>query len=180
MIFVTKNNQQVHLGRLTANDHDKLFAYLQQLSADTKKRFGPHSFDRQAIADFYSNEAQNIAYIATDILTGEIVAYSIIRSGFLYWDGRRLQSYGMEPNSKTDCTFAPSVADAWQGFGVGNSLFQFILAQLKELGYKRIILWGGVQTDNEKALKYYQKNGFRKIGQFEFNGMNDDMILDIA
>jgi ribosomal protein S18 acetylase RimI-like enzyme len=179
MIFTTKNNQQVHLGRLSTNHHNQLFHYLQQLSTETKKRFGPHSFDRQAIADFYSNKSENIGYIATDETSGETVAYSIIRKGFLYEDGKRLQSYGMEPNSESDCTFAPSVADAWQGLGVGNSLFQFILAQLKEHGYKRIILWGGVQTDNEKAVKYYQKNGFRKIGQFEFNGLNDDMISDI-
>jgi len=58
--------------------------------------------------------------------------------------------------------------------------FQFILAQLKEHRYKLIILWGGLQIDNEKTVKYYQKNSFTKIGQFEFNKMNDDMILDIV
>lgn len=45
-------------------------------------------------------------------------------------------------------------------------------------GTKRIILWGGVQAGNEKAVSYYLKHGFRTVGQFEHNGNNYDMILD--
>jgi ribosomal protein S18 acetylase RimI-like enzyme len=90
-----------------------------------------------------------------------------------------LQSYGINPDSNTDCTFAPSVADEWQGIGIGNALFQFILTEIKELGIKRIILWGGVQADNDRAKNYYNKNGFKTLGQFEYNGLNYDMILNI-
>jgi len=108
------------------------------------------------------------------------VAFSIIKRGYLEHDGYRLQSYGFVPDAITDCTFAPSVADHWQSLGVGNSLFHFLLADLKASGIKRIILWGGVQSDNQKAVNYYLKNGFIKLGQFEHNGLNDDMILEVA
>lgn len=179
MIIKAKNEHQVALRRLGANDMEALLAYLNNLSADTKKRFGPHPFDRQSVIDFYDNPQEHWGYIAQEIETGAIVAYSIIKMGYLHHDSHRLQSYGLMLDEKTDCTFAPSVADAWQSQGVGNSLWDFILNDLNEKGLKRVILWGGVQSDNEKAVNFYRKNGFRLLGRFEYNGWNDDMIFEM-
>ena len=179
MIFKTNNEKRVRLCRLTLDDHEELFDYLQQLSTETKKRFGPHSFDKQSIIDLYKNLEQYIGYVVHDILTGKIIAYSIIKIGYLQHDCIRLQSYGIHPDNNTDCTFAPSVADEWQCLGIGNALFQFVLSEIKKLGIERIILWGGVQADNGKAINYYNKNGFKIVGQFEYNGLNYDMALDI-
>ncbi len=157
-----------------------MFDYLQQLSAETNKIFGPHAFDQQSINDFYSKGQLNIGYVAKEIETGKIIAYAIIRPEYLTEDGKRLQYCHIIPTSQTDCTFAPSVADAWQSCGIGNALFQYILNDLKGTVFTRIILWGGVQSDNKKAVNYYLRNGFKKIGHFEHNGLNDDMILEIG
>lgn len=178
MIFRTKNNKQIAIRKLCTGDFDDLFNYLQKLSEVTKKRFGPHPFDKESIICFY-RDASNTGYIAVDPVTSEIVGYSIIKTGFLEHDHSRLQSYGLTPHSRSDCTFAPSVADSWQSCGIGDALFGFILTDLGQAGVRRIILWGGVQADNEKAVKYYQKHGFRKLGQFQHNGENVDMILEI-
>lgn len=180
MFIKTRDDKTVVLGKLVSNDLDKLFNYLQQLSAETKRRFGPHAFDQLSINDFYSKDEHNIGYVAKEFETGKIVAYAIIRPGYLSEDGKRLQSCDIIPNSQTDCTFAPSVADAWQSCGIGNALFRYILNDLKKTGFKRIILWAGVQNDNKKAVNYYLRNGFKKIGQFQHNGLNDDMILEIG
>lgn len=180
MIIKSKSNKEVFLRKLTLSDIDPLSDYLQNLGPDTVKRFGPHGFDKQSISALYWNPDEYTGYIANDMETSEIVAYSVIKKGHLEHDGYRLQSYGLEPNDKTDCTFAPSVADRWQSLGVGNSLFLFMLADLKANGIKRIILWGGVQSNNQKAVSYYQKNGFKCLGQFEHNGLNYDMILEIV
>lgn len=180
MIIQAKNNRQVLVRKLTTDDIDKLSEYLQHLSPDTVKRFGPHGFDKQSVSALYQNPDEYSGYIAQDLETSAIIAYSIIKTGFLEHDRYRLQSYGLTLNHKTDCTFAPSVADDWQSQGVGNGLFQFILSDLKNRGIKRIILWGGVQSDNLKAVTYYLKNGFIKLGQFEYNGSNDDMIFEIG
>ena len=179
MIIQTKNNRQVLLRRLNAGDFDKLVDYFQRLSPDTIKRFGPHRFDKQSIVDVYEHSTEYKGYLAQDIDTSEIIAYSIIKTGYLEHDCSRLQSYGLTPDNKTDCTFAPSVADDWQSLGVGNSLFNFILSDLKADGIKRILLWGGVQSDNLKAVNYYVKNGFRIVGEFQYNGPNYDMILEL-
>jgi len=180
MIFKTKNNKEVLLRRLNPDDFERLFQYLQELSPETTKRFGPHPFDTTSIVDFYGNFENLIGYIGLNNGTGEIIAYSIIRLGYLQHDSFRLLAYGLTPDNQTDCTFAPSVADQWQSQGVGNRLFQFILSEMKTLGMKRIILWGGVQCDNQKAVNYYLRNGFRMLGQFETNVQNYDMVLDIG
>jgi diamine N-acetyltransferase len=180
MIIKTKNNRQVLLRRLIADDFDKLVDYFQRLSPDTVKRFGPHRFDKQSIIDLYDHSVEYRGYIAKDFETSEIVAYSIIKTGYLEHDSSRLQSYGLIPDKATDCTFAPSVADEWQSLGVGNSLFNFILPDLIADGIKRIILWGGVQSDNIKAVNYYVKNGFRIVGEFQYNGPNYDMVLELG
>jgi diamine N-acetyltransferase len=180
MIIQTKNNRQVLLRRLKSDDFDKLFDYLHHLGPETKKRFGPHMFDKKSIIDFYENAGKHRGYIAQDTGTLEIIAYSIIKIGYLEHDSSRLRSYGLTLDNKTDCAFAPSVADQWQSIGLGNSLFNFILSNLKTNKTKRIILWGGVQCDNYKAVNFYIKNGFRTLGQFEYNGLNYDMILEIS
>lgn len=179
MIIQAKNNRQVLLRRLGPADFDKLSDYLFRLSAETVKRFGPHGFDRNTIADLFANSVNYIGYIAQETETSEIIAYSILKLGYLDHDSFRLQSYGLTLDEATDCTFAPSVSDAWQSLGVGNSLFRFVLSALKTMGIRRIILWGGVQADNYKAVNYYNKNGFTTLGEFEYNGRNYDMILDI-
>ena len=169
----------VCLRRLCDSDTGHLCDYLQGLGAVTKSRFGPHGFDKQSILDFYKQPNEYLGYIGADVLSGTIIAYSVLKIGYLQHDSFRLQSYGLVPDHQTDCTYAPSVADLWQSCGVGNALFRYLLSDLQSKGIKRIILWGGVQSDNGKAISFYLKNGFKRLGRFEYNGSNDDMMLEI-
>ncbi|MEI6266020.1 MAG: GNAT family N-acetyltransferase [Sphingobacteriia bacterium] len=146
---------------------------------ETKKRFGPHYFDKQSVIDFYDNPAIHLGFVAQTIDSNDIIAYSIIKLGYLESDYNRYLSYGIHLDNTIDCEFSPSVADSWQSFGIGNKLFYYILADLKKAGVKRIVLWGGVQADNEKAMNYYKKNNFVPVGQFWHNGENVDMLLNI-
>lgn len=160
-------------------DEDRLLDYLLHLSPQTRLLFGPHPYEKQAIRDFYKPVNLNQGFLAIEPQSHSIIAYAIIKHGFLPHDAPRLESYGLELNAFTDCTFAPSVADDWQGRGIGSGLFDFILTGLKAQGKKRLILWGGVQASNERAIAYYLKKGFRPLGEFEYNGQNLDMLLDI-
>lgn len=180
MIVTTKNDRKVELRMLCFNEYERLFEYLSLLSPETKKRFGPHPFDRQSIMEIFNKSDHYRGYLAVDTENSEIIAYSIVKQGYLEHDRFRLESYGLTLNSMTDVTYAPSVADAWQSQGVGNQLFHYMLGDLKQRRIKRIILWGGVQADNEKAVKFYLKNGFRVLGKFEYNGQNQDMVLEIS
>jgi diamine N-acetyltransferase len=178
-IFVSRNNRYIHLRRLLPGDVDMLCDYLNNLSPETKNRFGPHPFDKNSLLELYEIPGKYLGYIALEAENSSILAYSIIKVGYLEHDSPRLQSYGLILDPALDCTFAPSVADDWQSQGIGNALFHFVLDQLKAKGINRIILWGGVQSNNIKAVNYYRKNGFRELGQFEYHGMNTDMVLEI-
>jgi len=170
---------RIILRRLTPADLDNLHEYLLGLSVETKRRFGPHSFDREALVVLFSDPGQYSGHIAAETCTLTIIAYSVIKKGFLEHDRPRLENYGLNLDPFTDATFAPSVADEWQGLGVGTQLFQFMIPGLQAEGVKRIILWGGVQCDNLKAVHYYRKLGFTILGQFDYYGQNYDMMKEI-
>jgi len=172
------NQQQIRIRRLESADFERLGHYFAGLSEATKKRFGPHGFDRHNISQFYK-DLSNWGYIGQVIDDPAIIAYAILKRNYLWHDADRLRSYGLDLDAETDCTYAPSVADEWQGKGLGQLMLQFILSDLQASKAKRIILWGGVQGNNLPALRFYEKNGFQKLGQFEYLGTNFDMMLEI-
>ncbi|ATQ41562.1 GNAT family N-acetyltransferase [Caulobacter mirabilis] len=64
------------------------------------------------------------------------------------------------------------------GGGLGKRLMQTAVAAAREAGAKRLLL--GVYSENEKALAFYARNGFERVGTRIFHvGDNgyDDYIL---
>jgi GNAT superfamily N-acetyltransferase len=163
-----------------ATDHDALVHYLNQLSEATRQRFEPHPFDRDGVLNFHKSYEGLLAYVAEDLSQQEIIAYAVIKHGCLEHDKERLMSYDGINLDEGSCTFAPSVADKWQSRGIGKLLFHYILNDLKVAGISKIILWGGVQAGNNKAVNFYRKMGFTTLGSFEYNGSNLDMLLEIG
>jgi hypothetical protein len=72
-----------------------------------------------------------------------IVAYSIIKCGYLAHDKDRWTSYGYDLDAIKCCTFAPSVTDNWQGIGIGKAHVTIHSKRACGLGIQRVILWGG-------------------------------------
>lgn len=176
--------EQIHdstivLRRMQLDDIGLATEYFSSLSQETRMRFGPHGFDSASLHAVLSEGSSHIGYIALDASNARIIAYAIVRLGLLPHDIPRLQAYGWQPNPASDATYAPSVADEYQGMGLGTRLFHFIREDLQPMGIERIILWGGVQASNERALHYYRKLGFQTLGAFEYHGMNMDMVLDL-
>jgi diamine N-acetyltransferase len=174
--MIDKENMCFRL--LENEDIDNLMEYFSMLGNDTKKRFGPHAFNRKTLISLKNDEAF-LLFIAKPGDNSSIIGYSILKKGWLDFEFARLKSYGLYPET-TDCTIAPSIADSWQGKGLGTLFLSYLIDYTrKKLGTRRIILWGGVQSDNAKAVRLYQKTGFRVLGQFEHNGLNLDMILEL-
>ena len=162
--------------RLLTKEHlEKLLQYLHSLGDETKSRFGPHNFDEFTLTDLFVNNENHRGYIVLG-LDHQIIAYTVVRLGYLEHDQPRLVSYGLVLNHDTDCTLAPSVSDDHQGKGIGRSMVQFALSDLRTMGYQRVILWGGVQATNERARRLYQSLGFETLGEFEYHGSNLDMM----
>jgi diamine N-acetyltransferase len=161
-----KNGKQVLIRLLINADTQLLFNYLSSLSAETKSRFGPHAFDWQTIENICNNTDDVTRYVAIDESSDKIVAYMLFKQGMIYWDEKRYAERNQHYNYSTSVTYAPSVADAWQSTGLGSAMYMAIEPELKSKGIMHIILWGGVQAGNERAVNFYKKLGYELKGSF--------------
>lgn len=157
-----------------------LVSYFSGLSEESRRRYGPHSFDTETVERLCSGQdPEHLTYIAWDNARGRIAAYTILKRGYLDFETSRYESYGLKLDHANDYTLAPSVGDAYQSQGLGGEFLSFILAELRKKNAEKILLWGGVQATNRRAYRFYQKAGFRKLGEFEHNGLNYDMVLNL-
>lgn len=94
---------------------------------------------------------------------------------FLAFDGRRAAGYAkvktsqkpteLNHNSALEIERLYSHRD-YIGKRVGHMLMQTCLAFAKKNGFKT--LWLGVWEQNNRAISFYEKNGFEKFGQHAF------------
>lgn len=177
------SGERLTLRPVRADDGARLGDYFAGVSAETRERYGPHPFD-QATADEICatlDPADLLRMIATVRREGEerIVAYVLLKLGVLPSDARRYEERGLPLDPVTDCTLAPSVLDGYQNGGVGSRVMGHLLPIARGLGRRRMVLWGGVQATNERAVHFYRKWGFGKVGEFRTDRDNWDMILDL-
>ena len=154
-------------------DIKRIHEYLVSLSPESQRRFAPHGYGADEIRAFYQDPL-NIAFAVKH--QDSLVGYAVLRMACLQSDAERLKSYGFTLDERIDASFAPSVADAWQGRGAAAMMMDRMLAYAKEHGKRRIFLWGGVQADNARAFSFYRKYGFTELGRFHHNGENIDMV----
>ena len=70
------------------------------------------------------------------------------------------------------------VGAAWQGCGAGHQLMDACVERAAANGHDA--LWLGVWTENHRARRFYQKEGFVEVGlhQFDFGGeLQDDVLM---
>ena len=183
---------QVTFRPLAAGDAGILGPYFAGLSPETRRRFAPHAFDQEtadrlcATIDYAGTipMVATIPMIATvqDGPQERVVAYFICVLGVAPVERERYARAGVELDPLTDCTVAPSVADAYQDRGLGSCLMGHLIQVARRLGRKRLVLMGGVQATNARAVHYYQKHGFRTVSTFESPAgfYNHDMVLDLG
>jgi GNAT superfamily N-acetyltransferase len=177
MQFQTKQNKTVQIQTFSTTQTSRLVEYFEKLSILSKQRFAPHGFNEHDILQIFQHPSTFIAFTVSELNLHQIIAYAIVNLKIPEDEANRFRNYGLHINQH-DALFAPSVADAWQGTGVGTHLLTFSKDYLKKFGVKRLLLWGGVQSSNEQAKKYYLKQDFQYLGSFEHNGLNEDMILE--
>jgi diamine N-acetyltransferase len=181
MKTVLKNNRIVEIRLVQPGDRDLLYNYLRNLSSESRSRFGPHPFDRPTIdAIFDQSDTSLQRYIALDEHTGSIVAYMLIKQGMIEADQQRYAQRNQFFDPNTTVTFAPSVADAWQSSGLGTTMATYIEEDMVSRGIGTIILWGGVQASNNKAVNFYKKRGYQFIASFWYDEKdNHDMLKEL-
>ena len=109
-----------------------------------------------------------------------IIAYMLLQPGLIEADRSRYELKNIFFEENTTITFAPSVADDFQNSGLGTKMFNSMLNEVKNEGYKTIVLCGGVQATNARAVHFYEKYGFQHKGSFWHDEKdNHDMTLFI-
>ena len=181
MAITIRNGKTVAIRLLKPGDEEALYNYLQNLSTESRSRFGPHSFDKQTIhtiCDLTDNDTRR--FIAIDESASVIVSYMLIKQGMIDGDQQRFAQRNQLYDPDTTVTYAPSVADDWQSSGLGTALHNIIEDELKSKGIRYIVLWGGVQASNLKAVNFYRKNGYRIIDSFWHDEKdNYDMVKEL-
>lgn len=156
------------------SDYSNLIGYYNSLSDKSKSFFMPHLFSNEGIYNFYNNP-MNRGYVLVDP-NNKILGYSVIRHGWIEHEKERICSYNFYTEDRQIASYAPSVSDNLRGNGLSGYILQHILEELRDMGVERVFLWGGVKSQNTPAVRFYLKNGFYKIGEFEFDGLNYDMV----
>lgn len=177
------SGESVTLRVIHAADWELLGRYFEGLSEATRQLYAPHSFDvetaRKICAEI--DYADSLCFVV--LTRGEapgIIAYFIVKLGTNEGDRRRYEERGMSLDEGTTCSLAPSVADDYQSQGVGSAMMPAILEMVHHLGRQRMVLSGGTRAINHRAIHFYEKVGFRRVGDFESSGNNHDMILDLS
>jgi GNAT superfamily N-acetyltransferase len=159
----------------TAADVENIVSFYQQLQEATRRLYAPHSMDREAIQQQVANPdyLMLLSFEETDL-----AGYQVFLKGVFPWERDRYKQYGITLNQHT-ASYAPVLGDNFQGRGLGASMLEQALPLLKAAGIRQLILWGGVQCANIRAVNFYLKNGFRIVGYFDWEGANYDMISTI-
>jgi L-amino acid N-acyltransferase YncA len=86
------------------------------------------------------------------------------------WKGRSAYRFSVE----TTIYLAPDCL----GRGIGTSLYQLLLKQLKDLGLHVAI--GGIALPNAASVALHEKLGFRKVAQFAEVGFKFSKWIDVG
>ena len=163
------NNSLFVIERARAEDAAVLLDYLKIVGGETENlSFGaegvPLSLEaEQAYLGTQSESADNVQYLAK--VDGEIIGTASLNR-----KPRRMSHRG---------EFGISLKKAWWGCGAASALMEAVLAFAKENGFEQLNL--EVRSDNIRAIRLYEKFGFRKLctfpGFFKINGETIDFDL---
>jgi len=121
-----KDNRTVVMRLLQQEDAETLYQYLTGLSAESRSRFGPHSFDRDTVHHICNNLTDDVQRFIS-IADNCIVAYMLVKKGMIEGDAERYAQHNMFFDEATTVTYAPSIADYFQNTGLGSKMFEKVL-----------------------------------------------------
>lgn len=166
-LLLLPTGESLHFRPLLPDDAALLAAFLQSLSPQTRRFSTYDGYDlvsAQALCTAI-NRYDKLRLVA--VVNQQIVALFEFSFALVAADQTRYASYGLPLDEQTDCRFGLCIADDYQDRGLGTQLLPLVLDIARRFGKERMILWGGVLADNQRAIRYYEKNGFRLLGHFQ-------------
>ncbi|MES9603161.1 GNAT family N-acetyltransferase [Actinomadura sp. NPDC000929] len=168
---------------LARTDAESLAGFLAALSPESRRFSGFDGDDLAAAQELCAAIARydKLRLVLEEEASARIVGLLEFSLSLPEGDLVRYRRAGIHLGEATDCRFGLTLADDHQGKGLATLVLPLVCEVARRLGKRRIILWGGVLADNPRAIRYYEKNGFRRVGSFAGpDGQTSlDMILDI-
>ena len=163
------HNRLFVIERAQAEDAAALLDYLKIVGSETENlSFGAEGVPlspeaEQAYLRAQQESSDNAQYLAK--VNGEIIGTASLNR-----KPRRMSHRG---------EFGISLKKAWWGCGAASALMEAVLAFAKENGFEQLNL--EVRSDNARAIRLYEKYGFRKLcvfpNFFKINGAYIDFDL---
>lgn len=162
---------------LRPEDVELLAEYFLSLSDCTKVLYGPHPFDRETAEKLCAEREPDILRLVTVQEVAEKQRFASYFILFLKRPRDAARCNGAEAEGTV--SLAPSVRDELQSSGLGSLVMPEVLSLARRLGMRWMVLSGGVQARNLRGIHFYEKWGFRKIGEFPSQIMNYDMVREL-
>jgi GNAT superfamily N-acetyltransferase len=178
MIVTGFDGKEYMLRKLETTDGAMLSVYFNGLSEITKVRFGPHPLTEDfafALCGKLDDTADRFVIFPKG--KHEIVGYFILEFELSPHESGRYLSQGVVLEQRKDVLFAPSVADAFQNCGLASAVMPELIAHCRRKGARSLVLMGGTQATNARAIAFYEKFGFVKYGGYQTEVFNHDMRL---
>ncbi|MEV6261286.1 GNAT family N-acetyltransferase [Streptomyces sp. NPDC051784] len=165
-------------------DCEQLGRWLAALTPETRRFSTFDGYDLAAARELCDaiGRYDKLRLVLEEVPSGRIVGLLEFSLALTATDIARYQDAGIRITERTVCRFGATLADDYQGRGIGTMTFPHVREVARLLGKSRIILWGGVRADNSRAIRYYEKCGFHDVGPFtEADGsLSLDMMLDLS
>lgn len=171
---------------LEKHDDEALAAFLESLSQNTRDKWLRDGYDKRAAQEMCDAIARydKLRMIAVNTCVQKTFVIALYEFSFDIpeSDRVRFESYGIKVSEDMDCRFGPCLRDEYQGRGIGTALMAPTFQIARLFGRRRILLWGGVHADNDRAIAFYQKNGFYEVGRFKNSQGKEciDMMCDLS
>ncbi|MBV5297223.1 MAG: GNAT family N-acetyltransferase [Rhodoferax sp.] len=162
------------LRSLRHDDSAALGWYFDSLSPASKSRFAPHPLTQTTAQELCATEQSATLRLAIE-MAGKIIGYFILEPEMSMHEAARYRQFGIALESGKDFLFAPSVADAFQNRGLASLAMPHLLQLARQSGARSLVLMGGTQATNARAIAFYEKFGFQRFGGYQTELFNHDM-----
>ncbi len=163
------NGANTRLRPLVLEDERNLVLFFDTLSQRTRRFYsfsGSAEMHAQELCQAINRYDKLRCVLEKPGGAGEIIGLIEFSLAILEEDCQRYAKSGVTLDVDTDCRYGLCLSDRYQNQGIGRLLFQRAAKIASLMGKQRIILWGGVYTDNALAIRHYRRCGFVQVGEF--------------